>query len=321
MAAENFLPGLHTQVQKTRVLVADASNMANQLLATALERDSRFCVVGTAESPDQILAAAREALDVVVIGSSIGGNPCGGFRAIRRLLASNSNKIRAIMLLDRLERELVVDSFRAGASGVFCRTEPVDVLWKCIEMVHQGKIWANDEQLQFVLDALTRPPSVRSSGDHQALTVREKQITRLIAEGLTNRQIAAELGLNENTLKTCLRNLFDKLHVGSRSELVIELSARTGDNMQYAITPEEHAVYPVDDDALFEWYSRAADHSYPSAQLRLGEMHREGRGTTRDIVAAYTWFLLAEASSKETASRSAAYRDSLACEITDEQMA
>lgn len=240
---------------------------------------------------------------------------------VRRLLASNPNKVRAIMLLDRLERKLVVESFRAGATGVFCRTEPIEVLWKCIETVHRGNVWANDEALKFLLDALTSSPPVQSSEDHQALTGREKQITRLIAEGLTNRQIAAELGLNENTLKTCLRNLFNKLHVATRSELVIELAARTGDNMHYPITPEEHTGYRVDDDALFEWYSRAADRSYPAAQLKLGEMHREGRGTPRDTVAAYTWFLLAEASSKKIVSRSAEYRESLASEMMNEQMA
>ena len=321
MAAENCPPELNTQIQKVRVLIADATSMANQLLAAALERDPRFCIVGTAESTDQILAAAREAPDVVVIATSIGGNACGGFRVIRRLLASNPNKVRAIMLLDRLERELVVESFRAGATGVFCRTEPIEVLWRCIETVHRGQIWVNDEELKFVLDALTSPPPVQSSRDHQALTGREKQITRLIAEGLTNRQIAAELGLNENTLKTCLRNLFNKLHVATRSELVIELAARTGDNMQYPITPEEHTGYRVDDDELFEWYCRAAGRSYPSAQLKLGEMHCEGRGTPRDVIAAYTWFLLAEASSKEIVSRSDAYRESLASEMTDEQMA
>ncbi len=320
-AVENDSSDANPKIQRIRLLLADVNRMANQLLASALEREPRFSVVGTAESIDQVLAACREEPDVVLIAENIGGSPSGGVHVLRRLLAGNPNRIRAIMLLDRLERDSVVESFRAGATGIFCRTEPTDALWRCIETVHQGKVWAHDEELRFVLDALATFPSVQAAENHQPLAEREKQIVRLVAEGLTNKQIAAELELNENTLKTYLKHLFEKLHVSTRSELVFEVSSHTASNNSHPVKPEEDFGCPTDDPVWFEWYSRAAEHLYPFAQLTLGEMYRDGRGAPKDSVAAYAWFVLAESSLRRIMSRSQTYRESLATEMTDDQIA
>jgi DNA-binding NarL/FixJ family response regulator len=71
---------------------------------------------------------------------------------------------RLVVLIDRSEPELVVQAFRAGATGVFSRSKSqFELLCKCVICVHQGQIWANTDQLKSLVDALTQMPFVRVS--------------------------------------------------------------------------------------------------------------------------------------------------------------
>jgi DNA-binding CsgD family transcriptional regulator len=227
------------------------------------------------------------------------------------------------MLLERPERDPIVESFRAGAIGVVCRAEPIEALWKCLESVHRGKIWAKDDELKFVLEELASSPAVRAlvHGDACALNERERNIVRLVAEGLTNRQIAAELGLNEHTLKSCLQNLFAKLGVSSRAEMVFAASVRAVAEASDPLALEVRGDCRSNDRARYDSYSRAAAHALPFAQLAVGKMCLEGRGTSRDLVAAYAWFLLAEDSARQVVRSSKDHRESLAASMSEEEIA
>src|SRR5450755_3980482 len=87
------------------------------------------------------------------------------------------------------------------------------------------------------------------------------------------------------------------------------------------MTPEEPRDFHGDDSALFEWYSRAAEHLFPFAQLKVGEMHLNGRGTTKDPVSAYMWFSLSEETGKRVSEASKACRQSLQSRMTTAQIA
>src|ERR1019366_6287141 len=89
--------------------------MGNQLLAAALKRGRRFCVVGTAETSEPVFAALRRPLDIVVVSASIGSRHSSGFPLTRRVRAAHPY-VRVITLLDRLEADSVIESFRAGVS-------------------------------------------------------------------------------------------------------------------------------------------------------------------------------------------------------------
>jgi two-component system nitrate/nitrite response regulator NarL len=128
------------------------------------------------------------------------------------------------MLLDRSERSAAVEAFRAGASGIFCRSESLKFLPRCISSVHAGQVWANSTELKFLLDALaeavpSRLPVERS--DISVLSKREQDVVRGVAEGLSNREIAQQLSLTEHTVKNYLFRIFDKLGVSSRVEVVL----------------------------------------------------------------------------------------------------
>jgi DNA-binding NarL/FixJ family response regulator len=84
-------------------------------------------------------------------------------------------------------------------------------------------VWANSEQLQYLIEAIAQVPSLRvvNASGFKLLTPREEQVVALVADGLSNREIAEELGLSEHTVKKYLFRIFDKLGISSRVELVL----------------------------------------------------------------------------------------------------
>ena len=127
------------------------------------------------------------------------------------------------MLLDTRERDLVIDAFRCGAHGVVFRDEPLETLGKCIHAVHQGQVWANSEQLGYILEALslTMPMRWQDARGIDLLSKREESVVRQVAEGMTNREISVHLKLSEHSVRNYLFRIFDKLGVSSRVELVL----------------------------------------------------------------------------------------------------
>jgi DNA-binding NarL/FixJ family response regulator len=133
-------------------------------------------------------------------------------------------EIPKIVLISSGDREVVVSAFRSGAKGLFCFAEyPFLLLCTCIQSVYQGQVWANSEQLQYLIEAVTQVPSLRvvNASGLKLLTPREEQVVALVADGLSNREIAQELGLSEHTVKKYLFRIFDKLGISSRVELVL----------------------------------------------------------------------------------------------------
>jgi len=206
-----------------RVLAADSTRMNSQLLAAALERDKRFQVLEPISDAQQILATvAREKPAVVVISVDLDDDRSKGFQVARELRTLHP-ETRIVLLLDSSDRAQVVEAFRAGACGVFCRSESLKSLAKCIFCVSQGQIWANSRELGYLLEALGEALPLRAI-DAQGtalLSRREQEVVRCVAEGLSNREIAHRLGLTEHTVKNYLFRIFDKLGVSKRVEVVL----------------------------------------------------------------------------------------------------
>ena len=214
------------------VLVADANQMQCQLLASALRRRQEFSVNSCALDVDVILDALENtSVQVLVLGTDRQGHT--EMNLLRRLHSSHP-QIDKILLLDSYDRELVVNAFRSGARGLFCFSEnPFRLLCKCIQSVYDGQVWANSEQLHFLVEAVAQTPSLRVvnvKGD-KLLTLREEQVVALVADGLSNREIALELKLSEHTIKKYLFRVFDKLGISSRVELVL-YAVNHGDHRQ-----------------------------------------------------------------------------------------
>ena len=207
---------------RVRVLAADSTSMSTQLLVEALARDPQLHMIESpSNGPALLQLLKRDKPQVVVLSAKIGEGEAGGFELIREI-RTQSPSTRVVILLDASERQTVVEAFRAGAHGVFCRTEPFRLLSKCIQCVHQGQVWANSGELRFVLEALSKPAFANfQSHGGSLLSARETDVVRCVAEGMTNREIAQRLKLTEHTVKNYLFRIFDKLGVGSRVEVVL----------------------------------------------------------------------------------------------------
>ena len=108
---------------------------------------------------------------------------------------------------------------------------PSKAFGKCIHRVHEGQIWANMRQVEFVVEALATSPSIRAldAKGLKLLSKRENEVVRYLAQGFTNREIAERMALSQHTIKNYLFRVFDKLGVSSRVELLFMTLSQNGD--------------------------------------------------------------------------------------------
>jgi len=209
---------------RLRVLVADATRMGGQLIAASLRRSRyRFDVQAvSADAPDACRALESQKPDVAVISAELPDGRLSGFRVLHQLRATASDTA-AVMLLNNNEPELIVDSFRFGARGVFCRDSSYSTLPKCILSVRQGQVWISNTQLEFLLEVLIKfkPMQLIKTGGMRFLTQREQQVTNLVAEGLRNKEISLKLNVSEHTVKNYMFRIFEKLGLSTRVELAL----------------------------------------------------------------------------------------------------
>ncbi len=202
------------------VLVADSTPLTGRLIAEALRRDRKLSIFDASAS--SVVSTAGSLMpDVAIISETLDGVHGRGFEILKELRAAVP-KTRAVMLLDSGERKLVVEAFRSGARGVFCRKDPLKMLSRCVHKVHDGQLWVNGPQLEFLLETLATAPTTQLTDSQGAalLSDREQDVVRLLAGGRTNKEIARELKLTENTVKNYLFRIFNKLGMSSRMEVV-----------------------------------------------------------------------------------------------------
>lgn len=208
------------------VFIAESSRMGSQLMSAALRRGRyRLAVVGFAMDSTEALASLRKTpADVAVVSTHLRDGAAAGLNLAREIRASHP-KTRVVMVIDSVEEAIVVESFRAGASGIFSREEPFELMCKCIHAVHQGQIWANSKAMRFVVDALARTTTdtaqTKLSRGQFLLTERERRVVQLVAEGLTNRDISRQLNLSEHTVRNYLFRIFNKVGASTRLELAL----------------------------------------------------------------------------------------------------
>ncbi len=199
--------------------------MQCKLLVNALRRRPEFHTVSCGMEIDAILETLISSqAQVAIMNVDHPRDSWDNMSVVRHLHLANP-KIAKILLVEGYDRQVVANAFRSGARGLFSfsSSDSFRLLCRCIQSVHQGQVWANSEQLQYLLEVVTQVPSLRMMNAQNAklLTPREEQVVALVADGLTNREVAHELSLSEHTIKKYLYRIFDKLGISSRVELVL----------------------------------------------------------------------------------------------------
>ena len=204
-----------------RVMVVDSTHLTGSLIAGALKRDRKLCV--TNATVDSVLAkVATSPPHVVILSAILGGIPGRGFEVLTELRAAVP-ETRVVMLLDSAERELIVETFRRGARGAFCRSDSLLMLTRCVHRVHEGQLWISGYQLEYLLETLDGAPSTRLVNAQGAplLSKREEDVTRCLAAGRTNREIARDLNITEKTAKAHVSGILGKPGPHSRTQAAL----------------------------------------------------------------------------------------------------
>jgi two-component system, NarL family, nitrate/nitrite response regulator NarL len=144
------------------VLIADSNRMQAQLLTRALRRHSEFHITHCEMDTISILQAlSAKPPRIAVLSLNQSGNASETVITLRRFHRSHP-EIPKVLLVETCDRELVVTAFRSGARGIFSIADAhLRLLCKCLLRVAAGQIWANTEQLNYVIDLVSEVPSLR----------------------------------------------------------------------------------------------------------------------------------------------------------------
>lgn len=209
--------------QTIRVLLADSKPMESQLLADALRTRGFQVSPCMAETRSVLELAECGEVDVAVLGCSGSQTGLADMNPLHTLHMTYP-RIPKVFLLEADDRGLVVQAFRFGARGIFCVSDSsFQSFCHCIERVYRGEVWASPQHLNYLLDSVCQISGLRvvSASGKKLLTSREEQVVALVADGLSNRHVATELGLSEHTVKKYLFRIFEKLGISNRVELVL----------------------------------------------------------------------------------------------------
>ena len=217
-----------TRTVSLEVLVSDADDIMVRLLAADLQRQERFAVFGCLADLSQLLHLISHRKPCVLLLGLHARDSVTETLSLLRQVHGEFPWLRSVILSEGTGRDLVLEVFRAGAKGFFDRAvyDPV-MLCRCIQCVAEGQIWAKSEELGFVLEAFASAPRLQVSKGVQSLTPREREVARLVSDGLSNSEVAERLGLSTHTVKNYLFNVFDKIGVSNRAELILCLLAST----------------------------------------------------------------------------------------------
>lgn len=224
-----------TESARIRVLVVDDQPLIRRGLALLLAAEPDIEVIGQAADGEEAIACARaDTPDVVLMDLQM--PRIGGVAATRRI-TSEHPRVQIVVLTTFDTDELVFEAIRAGAHAYLLKDAEESELLETIRAVHRGesrlaphiarKVLEQFRKLPAdsatpLLEVATEPEDASRNVPADALTAREERILGLIAEGRSNREIAAAVFLAEGTVKNYVSRIMEKLHARTRTELAVK---------------------------------------------------------------------------------------------------
>ena len=196
----------------TKVLLVDDHPMIGAALEMLL-RDTEFELVGRARS----VAEANSKIgklkpDLLLLDVNL---PDGSGMDVLRRLSRTRSRPKVILLTAGMDDSQHLAAAELNPQGMVLKTSDPGLLIECIERVVAGEQWIDPEIAQSTRRAQEKAASA------PPLTRRERELVELVRQGLRNRDIAAELGVTEGTVKVYLHAIFDKFRVENRTELAL----------------------------------------------------------------------------------------------------
>jgi len=204
------------------IVISDDHALFREGLRKLLEAEPGMRVVGEAVDGEETLRIVGEVKPHVLL-LDLSLPRLNGLEVLAEL-GKVGAQTRTIMLTAAIEREQVIEALQLGVRGIVLKHSALQLLLKCIRCVNEGQFWVGQESVSDLIHALRRMKpshSASSATRTYGLSSREMEVVALIVAGYTNKDLARELGISENTAKHHLTNIFDKLGVSNRLELVL----------------------------------------------------------------------------------------------------
>ena len=204
------------------IVISDDHALFREGLRKLLEAEPGMQIVGEAVDGEETVKVVRQ-LKPQVLLLDLSLPKLSGLEVLAEL-SKLELQTRTIMLTAAIEREQVVEALQLGVRGIVLKHSALQLLLKSIHCVNEGQYWVGQEGVSDLIHALRRLKPSRAVSEaprNFGLSSREMEVIALIVAGYTNKDLARELGISENTAKHHLTNIFDKLGVSNRLELVL----------------------------------------------------------------------------------------------------
>ena len=202
-----------------KVIICDDQEIVRQGLRTILDADTRIKVIGTACDGEDLLSQLKE-LEPDLVLMDLKMPVMNGVAATKQVL-QRYPKIKVLVLTTYDDEAWILDALRSGASGYLLKDTPGSNLREAIIETINGKHYLDPDIAGKVIDSVSQPIQRSSEAHHIELSDREQELLELMAQGLSNADIARTLYLSEGTIRNYASNLFGKLGVSDRTQAVI----------------------------------------------------------------------------------------------------
>ena len=201
-----------------RVVLADDHPIVLDGLANLFRLEPDFQVVARCVNGEESLSAVRRHRpDVLLLDIHM---PCKDGLTVLRELQREKLPTKVVLLAAVLEEEEVLDALRLGVRGMLLKELAPQMVVRCVRKVHAGEQWIETHAFGRALHTLLQ----REAGQREAtglLTPREIEMVRMVARGLRNKEMSEKLAISEGTVKIHLHNIYKKVKVESRVELIL----------------------------------------------------------------------------------------------------
>jgi DNA-binding NarL/FixJ family response regulator len=209
--------------RRIRLVLADDHPVVLYGLRGLFAAEADIEIMSSCGDGDAALEAVRtHHPDVLVLDLRMGLR--SGLDVVR-ILASEGHACRIVLLTAAVRDTEVIEAVRLGAAGLVIKESPPEVLIDCVRRVHRGEQWIDRETLVRAFGTAVGRSDAGQRPD-EILTPREAEIVQMVALGLRNRAIAERLSISEGTVKVHLHNIYEKLGVDGRFELISSANRR-----------------------------------------------------------------------------------------------